>query len=104
VFWDVEAWFEAMPNYDFVIGTRFHGAIAAIESGTPACVICHDTRTAEMCEFLGIPRLSLSEAQGLDIRAVYERTDMQSLADRYRQLYPLYKEFLEANNLPHRLL
>ena len=102
-FWDVEEWFKAMPAYDFIIGTRFHGAIAGIESGIPACVICHDTRTSEMCEFLGIPRLSLDEATSLDIRSIFDRIDMTQTQRRYRQLYPDYKDFLESNNLPHRL-
>ena len=39
VFWDVESWYDAMKNYDFVFGNRFHGAMVAIQAGTAACVI-----------------------------------------------------------------
>ena len=37
-FWDVRDWLAAMSGYDFVTGTRFHGAIAAIDA---ACEACH---------------------------------------------------------------
>jgi hypothetical protein len=102
-FWDVREWLAAMSGYDFVLGTRFHGAIAAIENGTPARVICHDTRTTEMCQFLGIPHIGLLELESIKISELYEGADLSLLAHRYAELYPAYREFMEANKVAHRL-
>lgn len=42
-------------NYDFCVGTRFHGNMAALQAGVPALWIEHDMRTRELCEHLGLP-------------------------------------------------
>jgi Polysaccharide pyruvyl transferase len=38
VYWSVEQWIDDMRELDFVVGTRFHGAMAALLAGTPAFV------------------------------------------------------------------
>ena len=52
---DATSWLEAMRNFDFAVGARFHGVMLAIQAGTPGGVIVHDSRTAEMCETMAIP-------------------------------------------------
>jgi hypothetical protein len=69
-YWDVDTWFEDMKHYDFVIGTRFHGAMIALQAGTPAFVICHDTRTTEMCEFFGMPHAKINDAREVQIKSL----------------------------------
>jgi hypothetical protein len=54
-FTDATSWMEAMRNFDFVVGARFHGVMLAIQAGTPGGVIAHDSRTAEMCKTMAIP-------------------------------------------------
>lgn len=54
-FFDVPSWMDYLKRFDFVVGTRFHGAMLAIQAGIPAAVIAHDSRTFEMCETMGIP-------------------------------------------------
>jgi hypothetical protein len=103
VFWKVEEWLDAMAEYDFVIGTRFHGAVAAIQRGVPAAVICHDTRTREMCEFLGVPHYRLEEMQNIAIDRLCRDIDVDQISDRYAQIYPAYRSFLEDNRISHRL-
>jgi hypothetical protein len=108
VYWDVANWFDDIKTYDFVFGNRFHGNMIAIQAGVPACVICHDTRTTEMCEFLGIPSVGLMDLEGLDGGKVdparlYDRVDPDAIQARYDVLYPAFKEFLATNQLPTRL-
>jgi polysaccharide pyruvyl transferase len=103
VFWDVEEWLRAMNAYDFVIGTRFHGAIAAIQSRVPSCVICHDTRTTEMCEVMGIPSLALQEYNENTVKEVYSTLRLSALHLRYETLYSEYIQFYERNGIAHRL-
>lgn len=54
-FIDAPSWLEAMRNYDFVAGARFHGVMLAIQAGTPGGVVAHDSRTAELCQTTCIP-------------------------------------------------
>jgi hypothetical protein len=99
VFWDVDAWLSEMRNYDFVFGNRFHGNMIALQAGTPACVICHDTRTSEMCEFLGLPFIGLGDLDRISVDFLYGLVDPDAIQSRYEQLYPDYKSFLGRNGL-----
>jgi polysaccharide pyruvyl transferase WcaK-like protein len=88
-----------MKNYDFVFGSRFHGNIIALQAGTPACLICHDTRTSEMAEFLGLPFVRIKDIQKIDVDFLYDQVNPNAIQARYRQLYPEYKRFLRVNGL-----
>jgi hypothetical protein len=54
-FFDVRAWMDFLRRFDFVIGTRFHGVMLAIQAGVPAGCIAHDSRTLELCKTMGVP-------------------------------------------------
>jgi len=99
VFFDVAEWLSAAETYDFVFGTRFHGCMVALQRGVPAFVICHDTRTEDMCRFLQLPFASIVELDHIDVRQLYESVDQDVLACRYRELYPKYVAFLRSNGL-----
>jgi hypothetical protein len=99
VFFDVDEWLDAVQTYDFVFGSRFHGCMVALQRGVPALVICHDTRTEDMCRFLGMPFVSIVDLDRIDVAELYGRLGLGSLARRYQQLYPAYTRFLTANKL-----
>jgi hypothetical protein len=99
VFFRVADWIDAVRTYDFVFGNRFHGNMLALQHGVPACVVCHDTRTEEMCRFLGLPHVSIVDLDGIDVRALYDRVDTAAFNARYEALYPRYVEFLRVNGL-----
>ncbi|QIO98806.1 polysaccharide pyruvyl transferase family protein [Bradyrhizobium symbiodeficiens] len=102
VFFDVPQWLDKIEQYDFVFGTRFHGCMVALQRGVPATVICHDTRTEDMCKFLGMPHVSILELSGIDLQDLYERAGATNVAQRYGELYPQYMEFLTKNGLTLR--
>ena len=102
VFFDVDDWLDTVQNYDFVIGSRFHGCMIALQRGVPALVICHDTRTEDMCRFLGMPFVSIVDLDEIDVAELYTRVGVGSLARRYQGLYPAYTRFLAANKLVAR--
>lgn len=99
VFFDLDDWLDTVQNYDFVFGSRFHGCMVALQRGVPALVICHDTRTEDMCRFLGMPFASIVDLDKIDVAQLYSRVGLGSLARRYQGLYPAYTRFLSANNL-----
>jgi hypothetical protein len=99
VFFEVDDWLDTVQTYDFVFGSRFHGCMVALQRGVPALVICHDTRTEDMCRFLGMPFVSIVDLDRIDVAELYGRLGLGSLLRRYQQLYPAYTRFLTANKL-----
>lgn len=102
VYWSVDRWLDDMRRVDFVIGTRFHGAMTALKVGTPAFVLCHDTRTSEMSKFLGIPHASILDVASLSVADLYASVDVAKMTRRRMELLSLYRDFLDANQLAHK--
>ncbi|WFU39441.1 polysaccharide pyruvyl transferase family protein [Bradyrhizobium sp. CB82] len=99
VFFDVDEWLKTIEEYDFVFGSRFHGCMVALQRGVPAVVVCHDTRTEDMCRFLAIPYVTIMDLERVDVNALHAIVDRDALTRRYRELYPAYVEFLKSNRL-----
>ena len=57
----VEQWMEDSARFDFSIGMRLHGNMAAWQAGTPALWIHHDARTQELVETMALPGLSVDD-------------------------------------------
>ena len=57
VFFDTGKWIDYMRQFDFCMGHRFHGNVAALCAGVPALFVTSDSRTAELSEFFGFPTL-----------------------------------------------
>lgn len=103
VFFSISEWFDWIADCDFSIGTRFHGNIAALLNGVPAVILTHDSRTKELCEFAAIPSLDVSAVQDLDTRALYEQADFSLFERNYGEIYKSYVDFLDTNNIGHKL-
>jgi hypothetical protein len=96
-FYDVRAWMDFVRRFDFVVGTRFHGAMLAIQAGVPAACITHDSRTQEMCETMGIPHRHFDQINGkitaanvldlFDFDADAYRETRHTLLQRYLTIY-----------------
>jgi hypothetical protein len=99
---DVRAWMADLRHFDFVVGTRFHGAMFAIQAGTPAGVIAHDSRTLEMCQTMGIPVLRDTEIQGGITRRMLRDLfpfDANQYSLKRRELSSKYIAMLEGAGL-----
>ncbi|MGI4746859.1 MAG: polysaccharide pyruvyl transferase family protein [Janthinobacterium lividum] len=94
-FFDAPAWMDFLRRFDFVVGTRFHGAMFAIQAGVPAACISHDSRTTEMCQTMGIPYCHYSDINGpLTHRNIMDYFTFD--ADRYIELRKTFqKNFLD---------
>ena len=78
LFSDAAQWIEALRPFDAVIGTRLHGAMAALGAGMPGIVVTHDSRTAELARTMALPTLTLAEvieAQHVDAMLARVRFD-----------------------------
>ncbi len=104
IFFDIAEWIEAMRDYDFVYGSRFHGNMAAVQAGVPALNLTFDTRTRELCEYLNLPFMQLQDFSGeMTPAELYERADYSLFNATYAQKLGRYAGFLERNGVAHAL-
>ena len=101
-FFSASAWMEYIRRYDFVIGTRIHGVMLAMQSGIPGLCIAHDSRTIELCETMAIPHVKATEvSQGLtkeDIKKIFQ-FDYKSFDLNRIEKAKIYVDFLTKNKL-----
>jgi hypothetical protein len=97
-FFDVPGWMDYLKRFDFVVGTRFHGAMLAIQAGVPAGVIAHDSRTHEMCETMGIPvRFYKEISKEITSDNVLDFFEFDRVSYQEKR-YNLYKEYMAILN------
>ena len=101
VFFDVDEWLDFVGGQDLVVGTRLHGAVAALLRGVPAIVLYHDARTRELCELMRLPSLSVSEAAGLSLEAIHDRVRFDAVEARHAAMTSRYVDLLERNGVAH---
>jgi len=96
--YDARAWLDFLRRFDFVVGTRFHGAMLAIQAGVPAAVIAHDSRTREMCETMGIPVRNYSEIKGITANNIrdYFSFDAEEFRNKRRELLGNYLQLFKS--------
>lgn len=101
-FFDIEAWLEHYRRFDFVLGTRIHGVILALQSGVPGLCIVHDTRMRELCETMLVPFVTADQVRdGIkreDLAALYH-FDAAAFDRRRQELAGRYVGFLRGNGL-----
>ena len=107
-FFDVRPWMDFLRRFDFVIGTRFHGIMLAIQAGVPAACIAHDSRTLEMCQTMNIPVRHHSEiTQSITLKNIlgYFSFDGEKYRENRGLLLKNYLRILsEAELQPSKLL
>lgn len=104
IFFSTAEWDRFLDGFDFYIGMRFHGGVAAMQRGLPALFITSDSRTEELCEFFSLPALPLSKFD--DSRAPAHYAAAGHPADflrEYPSLKENFREFAKENGLKVRL-
>ena len=102
VFFDVAEWMAHCREYDFVIGTRIHGTMVALQAGTPALCIVHDSRTLELCETMCVPHVHAEAVRDGITRDGLIRLfefDPKIFDENRRRLCANYVSFLECNGV-----
>ena len=60
-YFSVDQWLEDSSHFDFSVGLRLHGNMAAWQAGTPALWITHDSRTQELSETMALPHIGIED-------------------------------------------
>lgn len=102
MFLDARTWVDFLRDYQYMMGTRIHGNVAALLAGTPATLISMDQRTHELGEFHEIPTIRRPDMKPDDtIASVYERSDWTAFNNGLQGRYENLCRFFEANGLEH---
>ncbi|MBA0049504.1 polysaccharide pyruvyl transferase family protein [Streptomyces sp. AJS327] len=97
---DSAPWLAELRDHEFSFGTRIHGNIAALLAGTPSVVLCHDSRTLELCRYFEIPYQMLAELPpDVDPAELYEKADFSGLAAGHQERFERLVTFLDKHGL-----
>ncbi|MDO0915004.1 polysaccharide pyruvyl transferase family protein [Streptomyces sp. DT2A-34] len=100
VYIDPVTWIDDLRAFDFSFGSRIHGNIAALLAGTPATVLCGDSRTLELCRYFGIPHRRIDKLpEDLDPASLYEEADFGALMSGHQERFERFTAFLDRNGL-----
>lgn len=101
VFFDVPSWSGAMGNYRSAFGTRLHATIMALNSGVPAVLVNHDSRTREVSEFACIPSVNARDVEvgASQISALFSSADYDPYFAARQNNLRHYAAFLADNGI-----
>ncbi|KQY07756.1 hypothetical protein ASE23_29620 [Rhizobium sp. Root73] len=102
VFFDLNPWLKYMSHKSLYVGTRVHGAIASLLSGTPAVLVCHDSRTEEMARSLHIPHVlskDIDTTRDLDFSSLYYRDKQSMFEASYVEYRSRFSTFFQENGM-----
>ena len=100
MFVDPWPWMEYLSGFDFAFGTRIHGTITALISGTPGYLLAHDSRTLELARYFDIPhRLMRDVPADIDAAQLYEEADYTALNEGHKERFARITAFLAKHDL-----
>lgn len=100
IFYNFEEWIYALRNYDFSLGSRFHGNVIALQAGMKSLFLVVDSRTKEMIDFFNLPSITPSEFDSKkDLSYYYKLADYSKFNENYPKLFKNFLIFLKKNGL-----
>ncbi|TDB94183.1 polysaccharide pyruvyl transferase family protein [Micromonospora fluostatini] len=100
MFVDPWTWMDHLKGFDFNFGTRIHGTITALVSGTPGYLFAHDSRTLELARYFDIPYREMTDVSGeVDAAQLYEEADYTALNNGHKARYETMLSFLNRHDL-----
>lgn len=97
---DATTWIDDLRHFDYSIGGRIHGTIAALLAGTPGMVLAGDSRTLELSRYFEIPhRVLRSLPDDVDPLALLEEADWAPMHAGHRQRWQRFEAYLDRHGL-----
>lgn len=101
-FTNVPVWMDFLRKAQFSFGSRIHGNITAVLSGTPCFIFACDSRVRELAEYHEIPHMWIRNmTEHMDIFEIYARADFGSVNKGHAKRFNHYVQFLNENGLEH---
>ena len=99
-FVNVPSWLEYLSKKDFSFGSRIHGNIASILSGTPCYIIVSDSRIKELVDYHNIPHMLEKDLKtDTNIFDLHNSADFGALRKGHEERFMHYLDFLNQNGL-----
>jgi hypothetical protein len=99
-FIDTPVWEEFLKTRKYAIGTRIHGTIMALLSGTPATLLTHRSRTDELSNYFNIPKFHyINDTKDKDINYFYQNSDWTKYNNSLPEKLQVINDFFWDNNL-----
>ena len=102
VFLKYADWISFMRTKTLCFGTRIHGTIASLIAGTPATLICHDSRTLEMAQSMFLPMMTSTDIDtdsDLTTSSFLLRQELVDFASSYPLYYARFLEYFASNHI-----
>ncbi|MEV4544215.1 polysaccharide pyruvyl transferase family protein [Micromonospora echinaurantiaca] len=100
MFLDPWTWMDYLSGFEFAFGTRIHGTITALVSGTPGYLFAHDSRTLELARYFDIPHRVMKDVPAdVDAAQLYDEADYTALNDGHKARYETMLSFLAKHDL-----
>ncbi|WEG07914.1 polysaccharide pyruvyl transferase family protein [Microbacterium horticulturae] len=99
---DSRTWVDSLSEFDYAVGTRIHGTIAALLSRTPATILPFDSRTLELAEYHEIPRHKLATAgRKATVESLFAESDWSAYNRGLKPRFETLMRFFDVNGLTH---
>jgi hypothetical protein len=91
-----------LSKYDFSLGTRIHGTVAAALAGIPVMQIASGLRQLEIADFHSIPYVLTEDLPKYTLERLYEKSleGMKGFYANYNKNLQIYVDFLKKNEVP----
>ena len=101
-FTDLNAWQKFVQGKSTIVGTRLHGSILSLNSGVPAVLFTHDSRTSEIAEFACLPTANpLVVKTGADLISLPSAEACGRYIDARTRNGKIYRQFLQESGLDY---
>lgn len=100
---DAPAWIERLKDFQFSVGSRIHGNIAAILAGIPAVLLAHDSRTLELAEHHMIPvrKVIPGEDSNLKLEDIIAEASYEEFNRSHAKNFEVLSDFVHAAGFAH---
>jgi hypothetical protein len=86
-FQDPNSWRAFASRFDFYLGDRLHGGVAALQAGVPAVMMAVDKRVIELVDFYKMPTVSLHEVETIPLREIVAERLSAARLDNFKEAY-----------------
>ncbi len=100
VFFEIEPWVRWIRQYDFSLGSRFHGNVLAVMNGVPALTMVIDGRMQELTKHFRLPTMHMKDfSMDRPLAFYYDRADFSEFNRVYPQRLQSFLDFLRRNGM-----
>ncbi len=97
-----QSWLNYLKDMDFSVGCRLHGNVAAIQAGTPALFIVHDSRMLELARYHKLPYVMANEINPeSSLEEIIPQVDFTAMRKQQKENFERFRAFLDINEIDH---